>query len=65
MKPPPIVYIALVETITSPGCKVSHCTEIFQFFESVRNNGFPQHTQFPNACEFLSIRQTLLLRSIR
>ena len=43
-----IVYIALIETITSPpGSKLFYCVEMAQFLHAVGSNGLPQHTQFP------------------
>ena len=45
-----IVYIAPIETITSPpGCKLFYYAEMPQFLETVGSNCLPQHTQFPYA----------------
>ena len=45
-----IVYIAPIETITSPpGCKLFYCAEMPQFLAAVGSNCLPQHTQFPCA----------------
>ena len=49
MNPLSIVYIAPIETITSPGCKLFYYEEVSQFLEAVGSNGLPQHTQFPYA----------------
>ena len=44
-----IVYIASIETITSPGCNFFYCAELPEFLQAVGSNGLPQHAQFPYA----------------
>ena len=45
-----IVYIALIEAITSPpGCKLLYCAEMPQFIQPLGSNSLSQHTQFPYA----------------
>ena len=50
MNPLFIVYIALIETITSSaGYKLLYCAEMPQFLQAVGSNGLARHTQFPYA----------------
>ena len=50
MKPLPTVYIAPIETMTSPpGYKLFYCAKMFQFLESIGNHGLPHDTQFSYA----------------
>ena len=47
MQPLPIVYIAPIKTITSPPAfRLFYCAVMFEFLESVGNNGLLHHTQF-------------------
>ena len=45
----PIVYVAPVETMTSPGCKLFSQSETVHLLESLGSNGFPCRTQFAYA----------------